>query len=137
MNDENLISLNGRSADERRAIASAGGKASAESRRRRKLMREVTADILSMPERNEKYISMMRERGFKKCDITQQAVIIMAQIEKAKRGDVKSATFVRDTVGEKPTERHEVTGADGTPFVSAQLTQQEAKEFLRRLDEEV
>ena len=57
--------------------------------------------------------------------------------EKAKKGDTKAATFIRDTVGEKPTERHEVTGADGTPFVRRQLTQSEAREFLRKLDEEL
>ena len=136
-NGENLRPLQSRSEEERRAIASAGGRACCEAKRRRKLMRETMEAILSMPEKNDKYISMMRARGIKKTDITQQAVIVMSQIEKAKKGDTKAATFIRDTVGEKPTERHEVTGAAGTPFVSRQLTQSEAREFLRKLDEEL
>ena len=136
-NGENLRPLQSRSEEERKAIASAGGRASCEAKRRRKLLRETMEAILSMPEKNDKYISMMRARGIKKTDITQQAVIVMSQIEKAKKGDTKAATFIRDTVGEKPTERHEVTGADGTPFVSRQLTQSEAREFLRKLDEEL
>ena len=55
-NGENLRPLQSRSEEERKAIASAGGRACCEAKRRRKLMRETMEAILSMPEKNESTI---------------------------------------------------------------------------------
>lgn len=56
-----------------------------------------------------------------------------------KGGDVAATIFYLKTrlKNRGYSERHEVTGADGTPFVSRRLTQSEAREFLRKLDEEL
>ena len=42
-------------------------------------------------------------------DLTNGDLVNLAMIGKAKEGDVKAAQFVRDTVGEMPTVKQEVT----------------------------
>lgn len=42
--------------------------------------------------------------------------IVIAQREKAKRGDLDSAKFIFDRLEGKPTEKHEVSGPDGEPI---------------------
>ena len=84
-NTENLVSLADRTTEEQRAIASAGGKASGEARRKRKTLKEELLLILSEGE-------------------TQQSVTL-ALIEKAMSGDTKAFEVIRDTIGEKPADK--------------------------------
>lgn len=136
-NKQNLKSLADRTPEERKRIASAGGRKSRETYKARKTMREMLRELLDARETNDQYISMMRKRGFNKSEITNQAVILMAQMEKAKKGDVRSAVFLRDSVGEKPADKHEVTGADGAPFMNAPMTQSEARALIEKLENDV
>lgn len=98
-NTENLVSLAERTTEEQRAIASAGGKASGEARRKRKTLKEELLLMLSEGE-------------------TQQSVTI-ALIEKAMRGDTKAFEVIRDTIGEKPVDK--VMIADVEPSVIAEV----------------
>ncbi|MBQ4092455.1 MAG: hypothetical protein IJC82_04010 [Firmicutes bacterium] len=50
---------------------------------------------------------LMDELGFAKKDRTYFTAMAAAAIHKAAKGDVKAMEFVRDTVGEKPTEKVE------------------------------
>jgi hypothetical protein len=84
-NTENLVSLADRTTEEQRAIASAGGKASGEARRKRKTLKEELLLMLSEGE-------------------TQQSVTL-ALIEKAMSGDTKAFEVIRDTIGEKPVDK--------------------------------
>lgn len=84
-NTENLVSLADRTTEEQRAIASAGGKASGEARRKRKTLKEELLLMLSDGK-------------------TQQSVTI-ALIEKAMAGDTKAFEVIRDTIGEKPVDK--------------------------------
>ncbi len=94
-NTENLVSLADRTTEEQRAIASAGGKASGEARRKRKTLKEELLLMLSEGE-------------------TQQSVTL-ALIEKAMSGDTKAFEVIRDTIGEKPVDK--VMIADVEPSV--------------------
>ena len=98
-NTENLVSLADRTTEEQRAIASAGGKASGEARRKRKTLKEELLFILSEGE-------------------TQQSVTL-ALIEKAMSGDTKAFEVIRDTIGEKPIDK--VMIADVEPSVIAEV----------------
>lgn len=98
-NTENLVSLADRTTEEQRAIASAGGKASGEARRKRKTLKEELLLMLSDGE-------------------TQQSVTL-ALIEKAMSGDTKAFEVIRDTIGEKPVDK--VMIADVEPSVIAEV----------------
>ena len=96
---ENLVSLADRTTEEQRAIASAGGKASGEARRKRKSLKEELLLMLSEGD-------------------TQQSVSL-ALIQKAMSGDTKAFEVIRDTIGEKPVDK--VMIADVEPSVIAEV----------------
>lgn len=93
-NDENLIPLNERTKSEQRAIATAGGIASGEARRKRKTLKEELLLLLSDGD-------------------TQQSVTL-ALIEKAMTGDTKAFEVIRDTIGEKPIDKVMVSDVDAS-----------------------
>lgn len=84
----NLRSLGDISTDEQRKIASKGGKASVEARRRKKKLREELEILLQI----------MDEKSGK----TLQEKMSMSLIEKAIHGDTKAYEVVRDTIGQRP-----------------------------------
>ena len=98
-NEQNLKPFNELTENEQRAIASAGGKASGEARRKRKTLKEELLLMLSEGE-------------------TQQSVTL-ALIEKAMSGDTKAFEVIRDTIGEKPVDK--VMIADVEPSVIAEV----------------
>lgn len=87
--------------DERRERASIAGKASGESRRKRKLMKEMLNDFMSAELTEPELISALEAVGLPH---TQEAAICFAAVKKAQKGDIEAARFVRDTLGEKPVE---------------------------------
>lgn len=96
---KNLIPLNKRTKEEQKAITTAGGKASGESRRARKTLKEELLLLLSEGD-------------------TQKNVSV-AMIQKALDGDTKAFEVIRDTIGEKPTEK--IMVADVDPAVIAEV----------------
>lgn len=90
MANENLISLGDRTTDEQREIARQGGIKSGEARRARKTLKET--------------LLMMLEEGNTQDNIT------LALLDKALKGDTKAYEVIRDTVGEKPTDKIEQSG---------------------------
>jgi hypothetical protein len=88
-NEQNLIPMNERTESEQRAIATAGGKESGESRRKRKSLKE---ELLLMLEDEE----------------VQKSVTI-ALINQAQKGNVKAYEMIRDTIEEKPVEKVQST----------------------------
>lgn len=95
---KNLISIGDRTTEEQRAITSKGGKASVKARRERKLMREALGEILS-----REYIE--KDTG-EKVDGT--TLLMVNAFKNALNGDMRAIEFIRDTLGEKPTEKVEV-----------------------------
>ena len=89
-NEQNLVSLAMRSQRERKEIASKGQKASTEAKRARKTLKET--------------LLLMLEEGNMQNDIT------LALLQKALNGDTKAYEVIRDTVGEKPTDKIEQSG---------------------------
>lgn len=92
-----------------------GGKASGEAKRRKKEMRERLELLLSMPIGNGKGAEIEKIKSFgaiKGKNITVEDAILIAIAQKAMKGDIPAGTFIRDTVGEKPTENKNVTITD-------------------------
>lgn len=84
---ENLIPMSERTKEEQREIAIMGGKASGESRRARKTLKE---ELLALLEQNDNQKNMT-----------------VSLLLKALDGDIKAFEVVRDTIGEKPTDKVE------------------------------
>lgn len=94
---------------------SKGGKASGEARRRKKEMKERLELLLSMPIKDGKGTELEKIKNFaslKGKNITVEDAILIAIAQKALKGDIPAGTFIRDTVGERPTENQKVTIVD-------------------------
>ena len=104
---ENLISLADRTTEEQREIAKKGGIASVKARRERKAFKETLELLLKMPLYDGKKQSINSIKSFaniKGKNITTHEAMLIAQVQKAMKGDTQSITFIRDTIGEKPVE---------------------------------
>lgn len=87
---ENLIPLSKRSKEVQREIQAKGRKANKEKIEKRKTLREELLALLSKGNTQER--------------------MSLSMIEKALSGDTKAFEVIRDTVGEKPTEKVETSG---------------------------
>lgn len=111
MNDENLIPV--RSTSEARKRGTAGGIKSGETRRAKKTMKEMLDYLL------EKQIKT------NKGDMSTLEAIMVSMIAKASKGDVRATEFIRDTIGQKPTEKTEIIG-ELPPLVVRELKTDDA-----------
>lgn len=101
------------SAEKARALGSIGGKKSGEAKRRRKAMKEAFEVLLSMPQsgvRAEDLEGLDFKSVEKLKTLSMNDKIAAAVVKKAAKGDVQAAAFIRDTIGEKPVEKLEVSG---------------------------
>ena len=92
MNEENLKPV--RSKEEAREKGKRGGKASGEARREKKQFQQAVLAALKTP----------TERGS-----TMLEDIVAAQIKRALEGDTRAFEALRDTSGEKPTDKVEAS----------------------------
>ena len=83
-------------------IARLGGFASGEAKRKRKTIREELEFLLAKQLKNNKGE-----------DISTREAISTAMIGQAIKGNVKAFIAIRDTIGEKPTDKQEITGSLG------------------------
>lgn len=86
-------------------IARQGGIASGIAKREKRTMREIAEIILSK--------DVMTSDGL----VTGKYAVLAEVIKKALKGDLQAATFIRDTIGEKPTDKQEITGSLGVKKV--------------------
>lgn len=89
-----------------------GGLASVKARREKKQMKEALQILLSMPLEGKKAAeieNIAAFKGLKGKNITVQDAVLVAQIQKALKGDRGSAEFIRDTVGEKPKDNTNIS----------------------------
>lgn len=97
-NNENLKPNSERTPKERQELAQKAGIKSGEARRAKKTMKQMLDYLLEKEIENKK--------GEKA--ITQEAISI-ALIQQALKGNVKAFEVIRDTIGEKPKEKQDVT----------------------------
>ena len=95
-----------------------GGLAKREATRRRKEMRETLDILLKMPMKKGKVYTAEDIKCFadlKGKNITIDQAVMVCLIQKALKGDLNAIAMVRDTVGEKPSDKVEVK--DVTPVI--------------------
>jgi hypothetical protein len=92
----------------------AGGKASGKARREKKSMQELAKIVLNMPydatdaELDELEKTCFVEFPDKHLTVGERSLLAVAK--KAMKGDASALAFIRDTAGEKPIEKLEVSG---------------------------
>jgi hypothetical protein len=100
--------------EERAEYGRQGGIKSGEVKRRKKAMKETVEVLLSMPMKNGRIADIEAIKNFaaiKGKNIDVQTAILIAQIQRALKGDKGAAEFIRDTSGQKPTDKMDITGA--------------------------
>lgn len=109
-NEQNLLRpKRDQTAEERRESARRAGKASAEARRRKRDMRETFRDLLDMPLKEGDLDEVTALAGANRKNVTVGEAIALIMANKAIKGDVRAAEFVRDTSGQRPTSSFQVT----------------------------
>ena len=91
-----------------------GGLKSGEVRRNKKAMKEVLSCLLDMTMKTGKHVDIDKIKSFadiKGKNLSVQEAILVTQIQKALKGDSAAAVYIRDTVGERPGEKVDITGA--------------------------
>ncbi|NCU30372.1 hypothetical protein EOM57_01055 [Candidatus Saccharibacteria bacterium] len=93
--------------EEARERGRKGGIKSGEIRRERKALRQVLDTLLTLPVGFDMQRETLIALGIDEEECNNQTLITVAMIQAAAGGDVKAATWIRDTVGEKPTDKIE------------------------------
>lgn len=114
MND-NLIPFNERTEEEQRKIASMGGKASGEARRRKRTMKEQFDLLLSLPVKpdgkiGKKIKEVADDLGIPVNELDNQMAMCINMFSNAmSKNPTQAFTNIQATVGEKPVEEIKVT----------------------------
>lgn len=129
----NKQSLKVYTSEEARFYGAMGGKASADARRRKKSLKELTQALLEM--KPHEIIAAKSKQLFPEInpeDLTNGMVLAMAMFDKAiKEQDVKAAQFVRDTAGEMPEQVISGNLGQSTVFV----TEQDQNNIIKHIQE--
>lgn len=94
--------------EQRKAYGKQGGIASGEAKRKKKALKETLDVLLAMPMKSGKFADIEEIENFaalKGKNINVQEAIAIAMLQRAMKGDVKAADWIRDTSGQKPTDK--------------------------------
>ena len=106
---ENLGDFRDLTAEEQRKIASAGGKKSVESRRKKKTLREYVMMYGEMKAGKEMK-DKLKQEGLPINDMTKDMEIVDALYREASEGNVAAFNAIRVIRGEKPNEKISLNG---------------------------
>lgn len=106
-NEKNLIPFTERTEKERREIATQGGIASGEARRKKKLFTELAQRALEMRP-TPKTANLMKSLGFEEDELTQKTACILGLIKEAQNGNVKAFEKLQELTGELPEESNSI-----------------------------
>lgn len=115
----NLVPFDQRSEEKQREIRSMGGKASQAKQRRRKTQAEIIRQIMELKLTPEEGADKLEALGLDPTWATDANVAVM---QKARKGDVESLRYLRDTIGEKPRDGLEIGNLDGQPLSTIDLS---------------
>ena len=117
--------------EERIANGRKGGLKYAENCKKRKRAQEILNVFLAMPLKKRQQADIEEIQAFeqlKNKNITVNEAIQLKQIQRALNGDLASAQYIRDTVGDKPVERVEMKAEVTNPFEG--LTTEELRKII-------
>ena len=104
--------------EQRREYGRRGGLTKGENYKRRKELRETLDILLDMPLKKGRTTSVEKVQAFtemKGKNITVDQAMMVTLIQKALKGDLSAIAMVRDTIGERPSDKVEVK--DVTPVI--------------------
>ncbi len=102
-NGKNLIPLSSKTPEERKRIASAGGKASAKARKEQASLKTIAEAFLKLPKSKGKKTeieSLKSLEDIEKANFDLKTLIVLQQLKKASEGDLKSAEWIQNLIGE-------------------------------------
>lgn len=102
MNDENLLkgeATRFRSGEQAANAGRKGGIASGKAKKARKTMREVLEELLANT-----------YQGADGRELDGTTLLMIAAVNKARKGDLRALEFIRSTIGEDPVKQVDVTG---------------------------
>lgn len=123
------------SAEERVAAAKRAAAASAKARAKHRLFKDILKDILATPISSEdEAFAQLKALGL---EANHENAMMLASAKRAMLGDIEAARFVRDTVGEKPTEAFNLAVHNGPikALDMAGLSDQELEALADQTDE--
>ena len=126
--------------EERRECGRQGGLKSGEVRRRKRAMKDTLSLLLSMPMKKGKAADIDAVTSFealKGKNINVQEAMLVKMIQTfMKTGDPKLAEFIRDTVGDKPTDVVNIEGNIQTSNPYDELSVEELKALAKKCEED-
>lgn len=107
---KNLIPLNERTKEEQRELAKKGGKRSGEVRKQKKTAKELLETLLSTDMSEDMIVDVLGGSSALLGDNkTAYNVMLTKMLQVACAGDTKAFVALRDTVGDKPADKQEIT----------------------------
>lgn len=97
-----------------------GAMASKEAKRKKKYMKEVLDVLLDMPLKKGKHNDVEDIRNFaslKGKNLNVQEAIMIAQVQKALKGDTNALQFIRDTIGQKQADSLNIGAEFGVQII--------------------
>ena len=104
--------------EQRREYGRKGGLTKGENYKRRRELKETLNVLLDMPVKTGKKTDIEKIQAFanlKGKNITVDQAMMVCLIQKALKGDLNAIAMIRDTIGEKPSDKVEVK--DVTPVI--------------------
>lgn len=115
-NEENLIPFNERTESEQREIATQGGIASGESRRKRKAIKECLEILLEKPITDKNGNTMSGVEA-----------ISSKVFNQALKGNMRAIEFVQASIGEKPIDKVAVASVDAETMAEVEQMVKDAE----------
>lgn len=106
-NEQNLVSNEDRTPEQRRANARKAGIASGKKRRQNKTFKEIINKFLEGKVTSEKLKEQMVEFGFADEEISNKSCAVFALWKEAIKGNTKAFELLRDTSGEQIVQKIE------------------------------
>lgn len=133
-NEQNLIHFDTLPPEQHRELSKAGGIASGKAKRKAKNMREAARLLLEAPLLDDPAtVAALETLGL---EADQQSAILLKAIEQARRGDMESARYARDTSGQAPAQQVALGGMDGQPIQTLDLSGLSNEELQKLVHEQ-
>lgn len=127
-NIQNLIKNEDLTPEQRRKNASKAGKASAKKRQQNKTFKEIINKFLDGQVSDERLKQQMIDFGFADKEVSNKSCAVFALWKEAIKGNTKAFELLRDTIGEKPQDKINISGEVNNPFSG--MTTEELRKIL-------